>query len=87
MPVIAETYDGGTNDINGRHVKEEHVRAALDSAQGGHVAEGCTGGGTGMVCYGFKGGTGTSSRTAKIPFLAAYHNTAQDMLRSQIFML
>ena len=63
MPVIAETYDGGTNDINGRHVKEEHVRAALDSAQPGPVAEGCTGGGTGMSCYGFKGGTGTASRT------------------------
>jgi D-aminopeptidase len=63
MPVVAETYDGGTNDINGLHVKEEHVRNALDSAQGGPVAEGCTGGGTGMRCYGYKGGTGTSSRT------------------------
>jgi D-aminopeptidase len=56
------TDDGGMNDINGRHVKEEHVRAALDSAQGGAVAEGCVGGGTGMSCYGYKGGTGTSSR-------------------------
>jgi D-aminopeptidase len=62
MPVVAETYDGATNDINGRHVQEHHVRAALDSASGGAVAEGNTGGGTGMVCYGFKGGTGTSSR-------------------------
>ncbi len=62
LPVVAETWDGYLNDINGFHVKPEHVFAALDSAQGGPVPEGNTGGGTGMVCYGFKGGTGTASR-------------------------
>lgn len=66
MPVIAETYDGTLNDINGRHVNEEHVRAALDSAAGGAVAEGNVGGGTGMMCYEFKGGTGTASRQVAI---------------------
>jgi D-aminopeptidase len=62
LPVVAETWDGFLNDINGFHVKPEDVFAALDSAKGGAVAEGNTGGGTGMICYGFKGGTGTASR-------------------------
>jgi L-aminopeptidase/D-esterase-like protein len=62
LPVVAETWDGWLNDINGFHVKAEDVYAALDSAKGGPVAEGNTGGGTGMICYGFKGGTGTASR-------------------------
>jgi L-aminopeptidase/D-esterase-like protein len=62
LPVVAETWDGWLNDINGFHVKPEDVFAALDSAKGGPVPEGNTGGGTGMVCYGFKGGTGTASR-------------------------
>ena len=62
MPVIAETYDGVLNDINGRHLNEAHIRAALDQAKDGPVAEGAVGGGTGMVCYEFKGGTGTASR-------------------------
>ncbi|MDZ7632185.1 MAG: P1 family peptidase [Gemmatimonadaceae bacterium] len=62
LPVVAETYDGGLNDINGFHVKESHVIAALDSARGGPVREGVVGGGTGMVCLGFKGGIGTASR-------------------------
>jgi D-aminopeptidase len=62
LPVVAETWDGWLNDLNGFHVKPEHVIAALDSAESGPVAEGNTGGGTGMICYGFKGGTGTSSR-------------------------
>ena len=62
LPVVAETYDGALNDINGFHVKPEHVFAALDGARGGPVAEGNVGGGTGMVCYGFKGGIGTASR-------------------------
>ena len=66
MPVIAETYDGVMNDINGRHVTEQHVRTALDSAAGGVIAEGNVGGGTGMMCYEFKGGTGTSSRRVNI---------------------
>ncbi len=62
MPVIAETYDGVLNDINGQHVNESHVRAALDGARGGRIAEGNVGGGTGMVAFEFKGGTGTASR-------------------------
>jgi len=61
-PVVAETYDGILNDINGQHVKKEHVYGALDSAKSGPVTEGGAGGGTGMICYGFKGGIGTSSR-------------------------
>ena len=61
-PVVAETYDGVLNDINGFHVKPQHVFAALDGAAGGRVAEGNVGGGTGMLCNGFKGGIGTSSR-------------------------
>ena len=62
LPVVAETYDGGLNDINGFHVTAEHVMRALDSARGGPVAEGNVGGGTGMRCHGFKGGIGTASR-------------------------
>ena len=63
LPVVAETYDGRLNDINGFHVKPEHVLAALESAKPGVVpAEGNVGGGTGMICHGFKGGIGTSSR-------------------------
>jgi len=62
LPVVAETYDGYLSDINGLHVKPEHVFAALDSAASGPVAEGCVGGGTGMICHSFKGGIGTSSR-------------------------
>jgi L-aminopeptidase/D-esterase-like protein len=62
LPVVAETWDGWLNDINGFHVKPEDVFAALDGAKPGSVPEGNTGGGTGMVCYGFKGGTGTASR-------------------------
>jgi L-aminopeptidase/D-esterase-like protein len=62
LPVVAETWDGWLNDINGFHVKPEDVFAALDSAHAGAVDEGAVGGGTGMVCYGFKGGIGTASR-------------------------
>jgi len=62
LPVVAETWDGSLNDINGFHVKPEHVFAALDGAKSGQVAEGNVGGGTGMRCYGFKCGTGTASR-------------------------
>ncbi|MDQ1592207.1 MAG: D-aminopeptidase [Pyrinomonadaceae bacterium] len=62
LPVVAETWDGFLNDINGFHVKKEHVFQALDGAKSGAVAEGNVGGGTGMVAHGFKGGTGTSSR-------------------------
>ncbi|HUQ81896.1 MAG TPA: P1 family peptidase [Gemmatimonadaceae bacterium] len=62
LPVVAETYDGSLNDINGFHVRPEHVMTALDGAKGGPVLEGAVGGGTGMVCHGFKGGIGTASR-------------------------
>jgi D-aminopeptidase len=62
LPVVAETYDGGLNDINGFHVTDAHVLKALDSAAGGLPAEGNVGGGTGMVCHQFKGGIGTASR-------------------------
>jgi L-aminopeptidase/D-esterase-like protein len=62
LPVVAETYDGRLNDINGFHVKREHVYTALDGASTGPVAEGNVGGGTGMICHAFKGGIGTASR-------------------------
>lgn len=62
LPVVAETYDGRLNDVNGFHVKAEHAWAALEGARTGPVAEGNQGGGTGMICYGFKGGIGTASR-------------------------
>src|ERR1043166_8309145 len=62
LPVVAETWDGYLNDINGFHVKPEHVIHALDSAHAGAVEEGSVGGGTGMICNEFKGGIGTSSR-------------------------
>src|SRR5215467_9372079 len=65
LPVVAETYDGSLNDINGFHVKEEHAMAALNAATGGLPKEGVVGGGTGMTCLGFKGGIGTASR--KLP--------------------
>lgn len=62
IPLVGETYDGFFNDINGGHIRREHVWAALDTARGGVVQEGNVGGGTGMMCYEFKGGIGTSSR-------------------------
>jgi D-aminopeptidase len=62
LPVVAETYDGHLNDIHGFHIRQEHVFAALDGARPGPVAEGNVGGGTGMICHEFKGGTGTASR-------------------------
>jgi D-aminopeptidase len=62
LPVVAETYDGFLNDIDGFHVREKHVFEALNNASGGAVAEGCVGGGTAMNCFGFKCGIGTSSR-------------------------
>jgi L-aminopeptidase/D-esterase-like protein len=62
LPIVAETYDGFLNDINGFHVKANHAFEALDGAKPGPVTEGNVGGGTGMVCYGFKGGIGTASR-------------------------
>ncbi len=66
LPVVAETWDGWLNDINGFHVKPEDVFHALDTAHGGMVQEGSVGGGTGMICYEFKGGNGTASRIVSI---------------------
>ena len=65
-PIVAETFDGILNNINGFKVTEEHAFAALDAAHGGTIAEGCVGGGTGMICHGFKGGTGTASRKVTV---------------------
>ncbi len=66
LPVVAETYDGWLNDINGFHIAHDHVFAALDAATTGAVEEGNVGGGTGMICHDFKGGIGTSSRVAEV---------------------
>jgi D-aminopeptidase len=67
MPVVAETFDGWLNDVNGRHVSEADALAAIEGALPGPVAEGNVGGGTGMICYEFKGGTGTASRRVRLP--------------------
>jgi len=66
LPVVAETWDGWLNDINGFHVKPEHAIHALDTAHAGAVEEGSVGGGTGMICNGFKGGIGTASRVVQV---------------------
>jgi D-aminopeptidase len=66
LPVVGETYDGVLNDMNGFHVRPEHLDAALDGAVGGPVAEGAVGGGTGMICHEFKGGIGTASRVVPV---------------------
>lgn len=66
LPIVAETYDGSLNDINGFHVKPEHVKSALNNAAGGRLAEGNVGGGTGMRCHQFKGGIGTASRVLSV---------------------
>jgi L-aminopeptidase/D-esterase-like protein len=71
LPVVAETWDGYLNDVNGSHVQPEHAVAAIDAAVGGPVEEGSVGGGTGMTCYGFKGGSGTASRL--VPYGAYVH--------------
>jgi D-aminopeptidase len=62
LPVVAETWDGWLNDVDGFHVKPEHVARAIETAHGGAIEEGSVGGGTGMICYEFKGGTGVASR-------------------------
>jgi D-aminopeptidase len=66
LPVAAETYDGELNDINGHHVRTEHVFEAIESAHGGRIEEGSVGGGTGMRCYQFKAGSGTASRRLEL---------------------
>jgi L-aminopeptidase/D-esterase-like protein len=75
---VAETWDGWLNDINGFHVKPEDVWHALDSAQGGPIEEGSVGGGTGMICYEFKGGNGTASR--KIDIRASKDGSPQSFI-------
>ncbi len=65
-PIVAETYDGGLNDINGFHVTKAHALEALDKAKSGKIVEGVVGGGTGMICNGFKGGIGTASRQYQV---------------------
>ena len=66
LPIVAECYDGGLNDISGLHVTSEHAIAAIESAAGGAVPQGCVGAGTGMRSYGFKAGVGTASRMVKV---------------------
>jgi D-aminopeptidase len=84
LPVVGETYDGALNDINGFHVRPEHVHAALAGAAGGPVAEGNVGGGTGMICHEFKGGIGTASRLAggwRVGVLVQANYGARELLR------
>jgi D-aminopeptidase len=84
LPVVGETYDGDLNDINGMHVRAEHVDAALDAASGGAVAEGGVGSGTGMQCHGFKGGIGTASRVvdgSTVGVLVQANHGRRDRLR------
>src|ERR1700756_2655464 len=70
LPVVAETWDGWLNDVDGFHVKPEHVADAIESARSGAIEEGSVGGGTGMICYEFKGGTGTASRIVSVAAVA-----------------
>src|SRR6267154_2270172 len=70
LPVVAETWDGWLNDVDGFHVKPEHVAHAIESAHSGAIDEGSVGGGTGMICYEFKGGTGTASRIVPVTTIA-----------------
>jgi D-aminopeptidase len=84
LPVAGETYDGALNDINGFHVRAEHVHAALAAATDGVVAEGNVGGGTGMICHEFKGGIGTASRRAgewMVGILVQANYGARELLR------
>ncbi|HEX2884239.1 MAG TPA: P1 family peptidase [Candidatus Limnocylindria bacterium] len=85
LPVVGETYDGALNDLNGFHVRPEHVHAALETASGGPVAEGNVGGGTGMICHEFKGGIGTSSRVLRrgwtVGVLVQANYGARELLR------
>jgi D-aminopeptidase len=84
LPTVGETYDGALNDINGFHVRPEHVHSALAAAAGGPVAEGNVGGGTGMICHEFKGGIGTASRRADewtVGVLVQANYGARELLR------
>jgi L-aminopeptidase/D-esterase-like protein len=84
LPVVAETWDGWLNDLNGFHVKPEHVFAALTAAKGGPVDEGGVGGGTGMICHEFKGGIGTASRITKAGYTVGVLVQANYGLRRQL---
>ncbi|MBL9216500.1 MAG: P1 family peptidase [Opitutaceae bacterium] len=84
LPVVAETWDGWLNDLNGFHVRPEHAFAALDSARGGPVAEGSVGGGTGMICHEFKGGIGTASRLTPAGYVVGVLVQANYGLRGQL---
>ncbi len=86
LPVVAETWDGWLNDINGFHVKPEDVWHALDSAHGGALEEGSVGGGTGMICYEFKGGNGTASRKVEIRPEGADKNTSPQSFIVGVFL-
>src|SRR5437763_5844203 len=77
LPVLAETWDGWLNDVDGFHVKPEHVARAIETAHGGAIEEGSVGGGTGMICYEFKGGTGTASRILPVAALAGRGSSVQ----------
>jgi L-aminopeptidase/D-esterase-like protein len=84
LPVVAETWDGWLNDLNGFHVKPSDVFGALDGARGGAVAEGGVGGGTGMICHEFKGGIGTASRVTKAGYTVGVLVQANYGLRRQL---
>ena len=86
LPVVAETWDGWLNDINGFHVKPEDVWHALDTAHGGVLEEGSVGGGTGMICYEFKGGNGTASRKIDIRPAAAGKNASPQSFIVGVFL-
>src|SRR5256885_553010 len=75
LPVVAETWDGWLNDVDGFHVKPEHVAHAIESVQSGAIEEGSVGGGTGMICYEFKGGTGTASRMVPVAAVAGRNSS------------
>ena len=76
LPVVAETWDGWLNDVDGFHVKPEHVAHAIESVQSGAIEEGSVGGGTGMICYELKGGTGTASRVVFVAGIGESNSSA-----------
>src|SRR2546421_9170605 len=82
LPLVAETWDGWLNDINGFHVKPEDVWHALDTAHGGAIEEGSVGGGTGMICYEFKGGNGTASRVVSVAVAGGANPAVQKVSRA-----
>src|SRR5437899_3436390 len=77
LPVVAETWDGWLNDVDGFHIKREHLAHALESTHSGAIEEGSVGGGAGMICYEFKGGTRTASRILPVAAVAGRDSSAQ----------